>query len=312
VVDEVTDNQKQSGGFPVAAVLAVVALAVFGLSYVARPVDRAVAAKHNTEPFERIVSMAPSVTEMLYALGVEDRVVGVTNYCKYPAAAQEKAKIGGYYQPDYEAIMRLKPDVVLVLTEHEAEKAKLAELGIPARILDCRTVESVLMSMEQLGESCDEVDKATAVVGELRARIAAVEAAVADQSRPGVLISFGPKGSGESLSETVAVGPGTFYDDLVNLAGGRNVMGEQPLTYPFVSAENMLRLNPDVIIDLTMIPEQGTDEAPQMDWGVMDRIAAVKNKRVHKINKDYATIPGPRVVDLLEDFAGLIHPESTD
>ncbi len=259
----------------------------------------------------RIVSLAPSATEVLFDLGLGDRVVGVTRFCDYPPEAKQKTDIGGFLDPDYEAILALKPDLAVVLSIHDVAAKRLGELGIRTLVLEHRTFDGVLESIQLVGDSCGAGPKAAEALGTIRHRLAVMQIRMQDVKRPRVLISSGRSYGTGSIGEVYVAGRNEWYDDIIQRAGGVNAYQDEGVQFPNVAGEGLLRLDPEVIIELVP-PESmkgSTPEAIIAEWNALPTLKAVQNKRVFVLSNDYVSIPGPRFIDTLEDVARILHPE---
>ncbi len=263
-------------------------------------------------PFRRIVSMAPNVTEILFALGLADEVVGVTRYCDYPPEALTKAKVGGFYDPNLEAIVSLRPDLVILLANHREVIDKLSALHI--RMLKVRgdTVDEVLETIETIGRICGRAERARTTLADMKRRMQAVAARSSPGKRPSVLVCIGRTLGVGDLTGVYIAGKDGFLDALVELAGGRNVYTRPGIRFPKVTREGIMELNPEVIVDLCA--DLDTDRFSlaevRRDWEKVGTVAAVRNGRVHVLTEDFITIPGPRFVQLLEKLAEIIHPNA--
>jgi len=258
----------------------------------------------------RIVSLSPSVTETLFAIGLGAEVVGVTRFCSYPPEACERPGVGGYIDPSYEAIVALEPDIAVLLPEQADVKTKLKALGINSITVDNKTVEDILASIGTLGRAFGAVKRAEALTAELKAKIAAVRGRVKGLSRPAVVVSVA-RGMGSIGIKTVYVaGRDGYFDELITIAGGVNAYRDEKMKFPRFSWEGLLSLNPDVIIDLIpSLEKKGWNKADILhEWKVMKGLKAVDEKRVYILGEDYVTIPGPRFILLLEDMERAIHP----
>jgi len=255
--------------------------------------------------YVRILSMAPCITETLFALGLGDRVVGVTRFCRYPPEAAEKRKVGGFLDPSYETIASLEPDLALILPEHENLRRFLAELGIRFVVVDDKTVSDILETIRRVGSLCGVEARADSLVSELRARIDAVRTRTAGGDGPRVLVSIGRSPGSGTLGGIYIAGRNTFYDELLMYAGARNACGGIDIPYPVLSSEGLLDLDPDVVIELAHEP--GQEREFLKDWRSLPELKAVKNGRVHVLSGDYLFIPGPRFVLILEDFARTVY-----
>src|SRR5688500_12074017 len=230
--------------------LAVVAAALGGSTALKRLVpSRGGEERHAPKIPARIISLAPSTTETLFALGLGDRVVGVTRYCEFPPEARSKPSIGGYYDPNYEAVVDARPDLIITLPEHVEVRRELQKLGLAFLTVDHRKVPGILESVETLGAACGVPEKAAALRADLAARIRELAARTAGRPCPRVLGSIGRMAGDESMTRITACGRGGFYDELIGLAGGVNAF-EREVSFPAISPEGLLAARPDVIIDL--------------------------------------------------------------
>ena len=250
-------------------------------------------------PPRRIVSMAPSVTEMLFALGLGEEIVGVTDYCDYPPEAEKKPKIGGYYRPSVERIISLSPDLVVATADgyNRDVVLKLEEAGIPVYVVNPRTVEGVIEEIERLGKVVGREREAAELAGEMRGRVEAVRrraAAIPPSKRPRVFFEIG-------RDPLVTAGPNTFIDDLITLAGGINIAGDSPMPWPKFSIETVIERKPDLIISASHVG------SPQSFWGRFDEIPAVRKGLVFEVSDISKFVrPGPRIVEALEEMSAMI------
>ena len=260
----------------------------------------------------RIVSMAPSITEILFALGLADRVVGVTRYCDWPPEAKTKPQIGGYVDPNYEAVLVLRPDLVVLLESHADIRTKLSKLGLKTLSVKHETLSDIKASIMEVGKRCGVRAQAEAVNKSIDIRIEAIREKVAGTQCPLVLVSVGRDNTSKRLGMVYVAGPSTFYSEVIQLAGGKNAI-EEGGGYPQLSIEGLIRINPDVIIDL--VGEQKASglspETIRTQWETLGGVNAVKSKRIYVISDNYALHPGPRFPQLVETFAKQIHPEAS-
>lgn len=249
----------------------------------------------------RLVSLAPSITETLYALGLGDELVGDTDYCDYPPEATKKPHVGGQMNPSLEAIVALKPDLVLGTAEGNRRETaeQLARLGIPLYGLSARTVDDMLRSILDLGDVLGEQAPAQGLAASLRRRVEAVRKSVDGLARPRVLFVV-------QYQPLITAGAHTFISDVIRLAGGRSVTRDLGQEWPRMSLESALARDPDVIL----LP-QSTSFAP--DLAQLARLPgwkdfrAVKEHRVYLV-PDTIVRPSPRLVDALEVVATILHP----
>ena len=261
---------------------------------------RKVAVKANPQ---RIISLAPNVTEILFALGLGERVVGVTSYCDYPEAAKTKEKVGDTLNPDLERIIALKPDLVVITTASQLEKltSKLDELGIPVYITNPRTVREVVSSISDLGEVTGAKHQAAEISAQMEQRINKVEkrVSVLPKLRVFYVLQTGP---------LITAGRKTFINDLIDLAGGRSISGEETADYPQFSRETVVARAPAVIVIPASHGSEFVREADlRRDFATTP---AIRFNRIVRVNPDWVDRPGPRIVDGLEQLAKGLHPES--
>lgn len=244
---------------------------------------------------ERIVSLAPSITETLFALGLGDRVVAVTSYCDYPPEAKQKEDVGDTLRPGLEKIVALKPDLVIISTASQLESfvRKLEEVGIPVFISNPRNLDGVLKSIESISEISGASDRGGELVSNLRARVKAVESRVAGRERPGVFLVIGS-------NPLITAGRSAFITDLIDRAGGRSISSDETADYPQYSLETAVARRPEIIF-----LQAGEDRLPE---GLRQTPAALRG-RVYRLDDDLLLRPGPRIVDGLEQLAEKIHPE---
>jgi iron complex transport system substrate-binding protein len=261
-------------------------------------------------PPQRIIGLAPSVTEVLFALGLGDRVAGVTRFCDYPPEARRRPQVGGFLDPSLEAIVALRPDLLVLLSGAEQNLADFARLGLPTLAVRHSDVDGVLESITTIGRVCGVPQRAEELVGRLQARLQRVRLKTAGRTRPRVLVSVDRTLGGGSVQDVYIAGCDGHIDRLIALAGGQNAY-RGPARFPIVSAEGILHLNPDTIIDLVPDrPYRALDrQAIRREWQALPRVAAVAAGRVYVLDEPYLTIPGPRFVQAVEELARLIHPE---
>ncbi len=250
----------------------------------------------------RIVSLAPSITEMIYSLGLGDRLVGVTRFSSFPEEARHKPRVGAYTDINVEKVIALNPDLVIATVDgnRRGDVEMLEEAGIPVYVINPRTVDQVLDTMEGLGEVCGVGDRAKALVSSLRERVIRVLDAVRDKGRPLVLLVINTR-------PLMSVNQNTIHHDIIRLAGGRNMTGDQPITYPKLNIEAVIEGRPDVII-ISSMDRGGQFEEARMEWFRWPTLPAVQKGHVYLMDSDLIDRPSPRIVRGLEEMARLIHP----
>jgi iron complex transport system substrate-binding protein len=260
----------------------------------------------------RIVSTSPSITETLFALGLGDRVVGVSQYCRFPPEAQTLPKVGTFLQPDPERIAALRPDLVFVHSVAGDLTGRLSTMHIRAVAVDEGTMANVFGAIRQIGEAAGVPTRSEALVADIRLELDGVSHAVPAGPRPSVLFVIGRRPG--TLADLVAAGPHTYLDALIGIAGGRNVLGIAGLPeYPRISMETVLRLDPDVIVDTVDMGETAAERLARQSvnerlWAAYPSLRAVQSKRVYAETTDALVVPGPRIVEAAEWIAALIRP----
>lgn len=260
----------------------------------------------------RIISLAPSITETLFELGLGERVVGVTNFCDYPPEAKAIGKIGGYYDTSYESILMLDPDLIIMLIEHETQKKNLEGFVKNLLIVDQRDISGIIESIMTIGTTCGKKYQAEHIIDYINDRIGYIREKTRDLPRPKVMICVGRAIGSGALKDVYICGEKGFYNEMINLAGGVNVcLNNTTIQYPAITGEGITRLDPEVIIELIPdIKKLGLDKKTiAKEWEVLQDVDAVKNQRIYIIGQDYVAIPGPRFILTLEDIAKSIHPE---
>ena len=255
----------------------------------------------NGEP-SRIVSLAPSITEILYFLGLEERVVGVTRFSYYPPEAATKPKVGSYIELNVEKIISLYPD--LVIGTVDGNKPGVVDLlnqaGIQVFIVNPRNVKQAIETIEIIGEVCGVSNKAGMLTHKLNNRVNRILENTKTKKRPLVFLQI-------NVRPIMAVNKNTIHHDLIRLAGGTNMTQDEPITYPRISIEEIIRRKPEVIM-ISSMERGGRFEKARQEWLKWRSIPAVKNNRVHLIDSDLIDRASPRLIDGLEAMARIIHP----
>jgi iron complex transport system substrate-binding protein len=254
-------------------------------------------------PPQRIISLVPSVTEIIYALGGEDRLVGVTDFCDWPPEATKKPRVGGMLAPNLETVVALRADLVVATSEGNRRETfdQLERLRIPVFIVNPHRMSDVLAVIAQLGELTGRQAAVGPLTRALIRRIKAVENAVRPYPRPKVLYVLWPE-------PLIVPGRLGLVNELIEMAGGASVTAREPASYPRFSLEAVAARAPEVII----LARHGADGTPlsRAPWERLTALPAVRAGRVHSVDGTYLHRYGPRVVDGLEMLARVIHPEA--
>jgi len=254
---------------------------------------------------ERIVSHVPGITEILFALGLEEKVVGVSEYCDYPEAAKAKPKVGGFFNPSIENIVALNPDLVLTNGSVEYVMTQLGSLGITYIVLDPKDIDGILKDIELVGKATGTGGKAKEVIKDMQARMLRVSTRVKDTPRVKVFYTFATT----DLNHPWTAGPGSFVDSLITMAGGENIAAKALAPWVQFSIEEVIAADPQVIIVDASHGSAVTPIAGLKQHPVWQKISAIKQGRIYPIDGDLVNRPGPRIVQGLEEMAKIIHPE---
>ncbi|HOW50570.1 MAG TPA: helical backbone metal receptor [bacterium] len=257
----------------------------------------------------RIVSLAPSITETLFELGLGSHLVGVTRYCSWPLEAAKIPKIGGWHDPSLEAILGVRPDTVFHLPEQSDIAEKLRAVDIATIALPAKELGDVAASARLIGGQCGVEKEADAFAISFDTALTQVAEKSAGKERPKVLVAVGRDRDATGIKGLFVAGKGSFHDELITRAGGLNACAVG-IPYPRISAEGLLAMNPDIIIEF--VSEDEAKNASTADWKGFDTVGAVKSGRVHIVTGDRSFIPGPRAPLLLEELVRLIHPDDVE
>ncbi len=252
----------------------------------------------------RIVALAPSVTETLYFLGLGDRVVGVTRFSSYPPEAAQKPKVGSYVSLNPERIIGLSPDLVIGTADGNppAVIRLLERAGIPVFVLNPRNIRQVIEALVSVGELCGVRARAEVLADALTRRVDTIVAKTAGRAKPVVFLQV-------NVKPIMAANGSTFLNDLIRLAGGVNMTRDEPVIYPRIGLEAVIRGRPEVIL-ISSMDRGGAFEEARRQWLNWTLIPAVRHGRVHLVDSDLTDRPSPRIVRGLEILARHIHPDA--
>jgi iron complex transport system substrate-binding protein len=253
----------------------------------------------------RIVSLAPSITETVFALGMGDRLVGVSIYCDYPPAVERIDRVGTFLTPNIEAILAKHPDVVLAVPSpgNQNPVETLRRLGLKVVVVDPKTIAEIEDSFVVIGREIGREAAGRALVASIEQRLAQTRARLSTAPERKVLMVIGQ-------TPFVAVGRGTFQDELIRMARGINIGAAAGGAWPHLSIELAIQAAPEVIIDTTMgNEEQSGAEAGLAFWNAFPTIPAVRSGRVYGYRQYQLLRPGPRLAEAFEAIAHFIQPE---
>ncbi len=251
----------------------------------------------------RIISLAPNITEILFALGLGNEIAGVTDFCDYPAGVSNKPRIGGFVNPDTEKIVSLKPDLIIGTRDGNRAGAiqRLGELGFPIFVVDPRDFEGVVSTVRNIGEVTGRREESKRITEKMIRKKEEIVRLTRSLPRPKVFFQIGN-------TPIVTVGRGTLADDLIRMAGGRSISENESANYPLCSIENIISKAPEIIIMTSM---EGNREYANLakQWQRWESIPAVKRNAIHVIDSNLVDRPSPRIVDGLEVLLWIIHPQ---
>ena len=278
----------------------------------ALPLLASVGVRSRSRPAARIVSTSPSITETLFALGLGDQVVGVSQYCRFPPEVQRLPKVGTFLQPDPERIVALRPDLVFVHQVAGDLAARLATMQVRAVPVSEGTLDGVFEAIRQIADAAGVHDRGESLSAAIRGKLDQLRLAARAQPVRSVLFIIGRRPG--TLSDLVAVGPGSYLDALIGLAGGQNALASPGLPeYPRISMETVLRLDPEVIVDTVDMGDTADERRARQPinrglWQAYPTLRAVRAGHLYADTTDALVVPGPRVVDAAEWLSALIHP----
>ncbi len=256
-------------------------------------------------PPSRVVSLSPSHTEIVYALGLADRLAAVHEWSDYPPEARAKPRVRGIH-PSLEQLMALRPDLVLLVAGMGDLVSQFEAHGIAALVLMPRDLEGVYRGIELLGAVMGAPERARAITRAMRDRVKAVQARVAGARRPRVFYEV----DGADPVRPFTAGPGSFIHELLELAGAENVMGGAQGAWPQISLEQILKADPEIIIlgDAFAVNSPQTPEMVLRRPG-WEQVTAIRRRAIHAVDGNLVSRPGPRIVEGLEALARMLHPD---
>jgi iron complex transport system substrate-binding protein len=261
---------------------------------------------------DRIISMSPAATEILFYLSLGDRLAGVTRFCDYPPEAEKIPRVADMLDISLETLLDLAPDLVVLIDLNASLRERIEQLGIRTFILRQETLGELCDSIEALGAVCSVPERGKAAADSIRGALAEAGRLTEGLARPRVAVAVDRDVTDSVIRSLYIAGRESFYDEMIRLAGGRNAFETGGVTYPKLSAEGLLALDPDVIIDLVGDHRTGEGAAQEdllAQWRSLPELKALKEGRICPITGNYALRPGPRVVRALFEFMGVIHPE---
>ena len=252
---------------------------------------------------QRIVSLAPGITETLYALSLDDKIVGVTTFCDWPASARKKPKIGGFTNPSIEKIVSLKPDLIIATADGNKKDTvqQLERLGLPVYVISPSNIDGFLRSILNIGKITNREKNAEKLVEKFQKRLDNITTQICHKNKPRVFFQLG-------LEPVFTVGRGTLINEIIERAGGINVAGLDIAHYPVYSAEGIMGASPEIIIFAPMVNDKNF-AAVKKFWQKFGELPAVKNNKIYPIDADLINRASPRIFDAIEIMALIFHPD---
>jgi iron complex transport system substrate-binding protein len=252
---------------------------------------------------QRIVSLAPGITETLYELGLEKRIVGVTGYCDWPVSARSKPQIGGFTNPSVEKIVSLKPDLIIATIDGNRKDTvmKLERIGLPVYVIDPSDMPKILQGIIHIGDITGQKSSAAALVEKLKARLNNITAQIGGKKKPRVFIQIG-------LEPLITAGGKTLIHEIISSAGGVNIAGDATARYPRYSAEGIVAASPEIVLFAPMAHDKEF-RAVKKFWRKFPQVPAMKNNRIYPVDTDIIGRASPRVFDAMEEMALIFHSD---
>lgn len=257
----------------------------------------------------RIICAAPSVTEIVFALGIGKKVVGVSDFSTYPPEAQTIPRIGGLINPNKEKITSLQPDLLIIQGQNESLARFCDEEGIRFLSIEIDTLEDIWTAIHTLGQILESQEKASALVRKIKDDLQDIREKIKDRPLRKVFITLGHTPG--DLTGLMTTGPGTFLNELVSTAGGENIFADAPGLYPQISKESLVKRQPEIILEAIPggIPEEKL-KLLKNDWTQLPMLPAVKSGNIHYLTEDFLLIPGVRIAQTVRRFAEIFHPDA--
>ena len=258
---------------------------------------------------QRVISTSPAITEILFAIGAGDRVVGVTDFCNYPEQACRLPSIGGPLNPSTETWITLKPDLIIIQEDSEVIQKNAKIFEIPSLTVSVNNLNNILNSIQIIADSLHMPQAGHQLAIKIKTKIEGYRTHLKKIKPRQVLMLLSD--TNDPSRDLYAVGRDTFLNELLTIAGGENVLPDTMARYPKVSKEYIIAKSPEIIIEVGPKSNLSKEEtlARKKTWGKFSTLRAVKDDKLYFISADYILIPGPRLLNILDDFTRTIHPE---
>ena len=258
---------------------------------------------------QRIISLSPNVTDILYGIGAWPQVIAVSQFCTYPDDVKNKPRVNGWERTNLEQVMALKPDFVIgVDAQAPFLRDKLTGLGVRSLFVKSQTLADIMASMGEIGRATGHEEEATNLVAKTQAEIEAVRKAVGDRPHPRVLCVVDRVPG--TIRDLYTASKGSYLDELISIAGGDSIAPEAEHGYGRINKEAVLTLNPEVIIDMVQGSKGNFGEDPIAVWNELGEVRAVRDKRIYPMTDPSVIHPSQFVGRTAQVFAKAFHPES--
>ena len=256
---------------------------------------------------ERIIALSPSINEIVFALGMGDKIVGNTTHSTYPPYSKSIAKVGGYFNPSLEKIAALNPTLVIMQQNNYALAKKLKHLGIKSTILEIDTLQNIRASIAEIGKVLNRQSEAKKIVQDIDSELFKLKNIVEDKK---ILIVMGHNIS--LASRIFVAGQNLYFDDIINASGNKNALQSQRKGQPVLNMENIIACNPDIVILLShSIKEMNLSRDDLINPWLKLHVNAAKTNSIYIIDKKYSGIPSDRLVLFLQDFGNILNDYKT-
>ena len=257
----------------------------------------------------RVISTSPAITEILFALGVGNKVVGVTDFCSYPKEACTLPSIGGPLNPSTETWISLKPDLIIIQEDSEIIQKNANIFKIPSLTISVSNLKNILISIQAIADSLEVPKTGRQLTDKIKIKINDYRSQLKELKPRQVLMLLSD--TNDPSRDLYAVGRGTFLNELLIIAGGKNILPDTMAKYPKISKEFIIAKSPEIIIEVGPKSNLSNEEIKvrKKTWGKYSTLRAVKDDRLYFIGADYILIPGPRLLNILDDFTRTIHPD---
>jgi iron complex transport system substrate-binding protein len=271
-----------------------------------------IAFSSQAQQLQRIVSLSPNITEILFELKLDDEIVGVTDFCNYPPPAKTKPRVGGYMNLNLETILSLQPTVVIMLSYNQSLKKKFDALHIKSLSVKNETIQDIQDAILKIGMATGRKNEAQKLSTTIGSKLHRYRQMTTTLKRKPLLFIIGRNPG--TLEEIYAVGGKSFLNELIASAGGENILSSVMIQYPKISQEEIAARNPEIIIEASPFTKPNPDQLNKhrQAWAQLPFLNAVKNNQIYFLEQDFLLIPGPRISQTLDLLLQILHPDISE